>query len=413
MARGKGAVVIGATLFSGIGAPEVACREIDWRWAAEVEKFPSAVLGARHPSIHNLGDVTADDFTDRARSIAAPDILVFGSPCQSFSVAGKRLGLDDPRGNLALVALNIARALRPRWLVFENVPGLLSSDEGRDFGLFLRALEDSGYLGCWRVLDAQYFGLAQRRRRVFLVGHLGDWRPPAAVLFERQSLSRDPAPRREPGTAVAALTADGVGTCGADDNQAQAGHLIVAGVDDQLVAFGGNDTRGPIEVAPAVRAKGGSGHGDFESEAFVVSFKPAHYTRGKDGAPSDLYPPLSADADKGDQDPVVLAFSCKDHAADLGPVSPTLRAMGHGDSHANGGGQIAVTDGLRVRRITPREAERLQGFPDDYTLIDYRGKPAADGPRYKALGNSMAVPVMRWILTRVLDVDALLKSEAA
>ena len=189
----------GATLFSGIGAPEIAAPAIDWVWHAEIDLFPSAVM-AHHHGTPNLGDVTADDFIERAKQHGPIDILVAGSPCQSFSVAGKRLGLDDPRGNLALVTLGICRQLKPRWLVFENVPGLLTSGKGDDFAAFLDQMEKCGYSGGWRVLDAQYAGVAQRRRRVFVVGHLGDdWRPPAAVLFEPESLRWDTPPRRDAG----------------------------------------------------------------------------------------------------------------------------------------------------------------------------------------------------------------------
>lgn len=411
---------------SGIGSASVAWRPLGWRAAfhSEIEPFPRAVLSQHHGETPLHGDFT----TIREGDYDSIQLLVGGTPCQSFSVAGLRKGLDDDRGNLALEFLLLADRLRPRWIVWENVPGVLSSKGGRDFGSFVGALDELGYGFAWRSLDAQFFGLAQRRRRVFVVARLGDWRPPAAVLFERESLSGNPAPRREPGSAVAALTADGVGTSGADDNQSQAGHLIAIGFNGradpvpgdivgafdtdggtQCVAFGGNNTAGPIRVAPALNANRGCHNpGDFEAGALVVSFKPSHYTRGKDGAPAETFPPLSADADKGDQDPVVLAFSCKDYGGDLGPVSPPLRALNHDGSHANAGGQVAILDGLRVRRITPREAERLQGFPDDYTAVDYRGKPAADGPRYRALGNAMAVPVMRWIGERIQAVDEIL-----
>lgn len=186
-----------ATLFSGIGAPECASPHWDWRFAAEIDKFPAAIHAHHFPATPNLGDVTARDFVERARGCGSIDVPIFGSPCQSFSIAGKRLGLDDPRGNLALVALEIARQLRPRWLVFENVPGLLSSDGGRDYGRFLWLMEQCGYLGAWRILDAQFAGVPQRRRRIFFVGYLGDWRPPVAVLLERESLRRDSPPGRE------------------------------------------------------------------------------------------------------------------------------------------------------------------------------------------------------------------------
>jgi DNA (cytosine-5)-methyltransferase 1 len=168
---------------------------LDWRWCAEIDPFAGAVHAARFPGVPNLGDVNQIE----PDAVEPVELVVFGSPCQSFSVAGRRLGLDDPRGNLALVALRLVGKLRPRWLVFENVPGLLSSDEGRDFGAFLGLLGECGYGFAYRVLDAQHFGVPQRRRRVFVVGHFGNWRPAAAVLFEPESLRGDSAPRREKG----------------------------------------------------------------------------------------------------------------------------------------------------------------------------------------------------------------------
>ena len=185
----------GGTLFSGIGAPELAMPWVDWRWCAEIDPFASAVLAHHHPHSQNLGDVNEID----ADAVEPVDLVVFGSPCQSWSVAGKRRGLDDPRGNLALVALRLVSRIRPRWVVFENVPGLLSSDGGRDFGAFLRLLGECGYGFSYRILDAQHAGVPQRRRRVFVVGYLGDWRPPAAVLFEPESLRGDHPPRRAAG----------------------------------------------------------------------------------------------------------------------------------------------------------------------------------------------------------------------
>lgn len=434
-----------ATLFSGIGAPEVAMPGWRWPWHAEIEKFPSAVMAARHPNSINLGDVSAHDFTERAAEIAHPDIIVFGSPCQSYSVAGKRLGLDDPRGNLALVALGIVDRLKPGWFVFENVPGLLSSSEGRDFGIFLRTVDELGYRGGWASLDAQWFGVAQRRERLFFVGHSGDWRYPAAVLFEPEGLLGNHPPRRETGKAVAPTIASrptGGGGLGTDFD-----------CDDGLIAgYGGNRTSGPVEVATALQAHAGpAGRMDFASETFIAM--PIHSDAGRRNS-SALTPSPDAEGHVRLRDPGIgvgepgdpmytlsatqphaVAFSCKDYGADMQEgIAPTMRAMGHSGSHANAGGQLAVafnwqgggeqttlgydpksgiTGALHVgqtpaavirsgvRRLTPRECERLQGFPDDYTLIEYRKKPAADGPRYKALGNSMAVPVLRWILSRI------------
>jgi DNA (cytosine-5)-methyltransferase 1 len=406
--------MIAATLFSGIGAPEVAMPHWRWAWHAEIEKFPSAVMAARHPCSINLGDVSAHDFADWAAEIGRPDVLVFGSPCQSFSVAGKRLGLDDPRGNLALVALGIVDRLKPDWFVFENVPGLFSSfsgsehaarevhegsiggeadgEESRDLATFLALVHERRYSGAWASLDAQWFGVAQRRLRLFFVGHTRDWRGPAAVLLEPESLRGDHPPRRQAGQRPAPTFASrptGGGGLGTDFD-----------CDGGLIAS--------HEVAQPLLAKANSSH-RADAESYIAR--------------------------------ALTAFSSKDYGADLSvEIAPTMRAMGHSGSHANAGGQLAVAVALRgreggataelsdvpsalragggggdkahvltsqVRRLTPRECERLQGFPDDYTLITYRGKPAADGPRYKALGNSMAVPVIRWILDRIEKVSAL------
>jgi DNA (cytosine-5)-methyltransferase 1 len=185
---------------SGIEAASVAWRPLGWQAVAfaEIEKFPSAVLRHHYPDVENRGDMTRfPEWPD-----AAIDVLVGGTPCQSFSVAGLRKGLADLRGNLALTYLAVLDRYRPRWMVWENVPGALSVDDGRALGAFLGGLSELGYGWAYRSLDAQYFRLAQRRRRVFVVGHLGDWRRAAAVLFERASLSGHPAPRREAGQAA-------------------------------------------------------------------------------------------------------------------------------------------------------------------------------------------------------------------
>ena len=463
---------------SGIEAASVAWAPLGWRAHAfaEIEPFPCAVLAHHYPDTPNWGDMTKfEDWPD-----AAIDLLVGGTPCQSFSVAGLRKGLDDARGNLMLVYAAIARKYRPRWLVWENVPGVISSNEGRDFASLLGLLSGQrievpkggwqtagvvdGYARAyglaWRVLDAQFVrvdgyprAVPQRRRRVFVVGYLGDWRRAAAVLFERDSLSGDPAPRREAGKGVAptlAARTKGGGGLGTDFD-----------CDGGLIAFGGNNTSGPIDVATAQTAHGGSGRFDFESETFV-----AHALRGEG---------FDASEDgTGRGTPLVpICFSAKDHGADaMSDLSPTLRAGGHSQSHANAGVMPAIayrttgndgcyetgdvapclntgsdpnhtvlaydlrgreggaqfegpheTANIRaasggssrsyvqqqwlVRRLVPAECESLQGFPRGYTAIPYRGKPAADGPRYKALGNSYAVNVVRWIGRRITLVDEI------
>jgi DNA (cytosine-5)-methyltransferase 1 len=386
--------MIFGSVCSGIEAASAAWLPLGFTCSFMSEIDPSA----RAVLKHYYGDTPLHgDFTTiEAGQYAGIDILVGGTPCQSFSVAGLRGGLADARGNLALEYLRLADRLRPRWVVWENVPGVLSSAGGRDFGAFVGGLAELGYGWAYRVLDAQYFGLAQRRKRVFVVGCLGDWRRAASVLFEPASLRGDTAPRREPGERHAPTLARGSPSGGRT-------YGLDADTCDSLipVAFGGNNTSGPIDIATALTAHGGpNGRCDFESETFI-------------------------------------AFSCKDYGADAGHVAPTLRAMGAAGSHANAGGQLAVAiqgnmigradsagpagSGLSddvsftltktdihgvmhaggVRRLTPRECERLQGFPDDYTLIPYRGKPMAEGPRYRLLGNSMAVPVMAWIGRRI------------
>lgn len=375
---------------SGIEAASVAWHPLGWRasFLSEIEAFPRAVLSHHYPEVPLHGDFT----TIRAGEYEPIDLLVGGTPCQSFSVAGLRGGLDDDRGNLALEYLRLADRLRPRWLVWENVPGVLSSNGGRDFGAILGGMVELGYGFAYRVLDAQFLGVAQRRRRVFVVGYLGDWRRAAAVLFERHSLSGHPAPRREAGPSVAALTAQGVGTCGADDNQGQADAMS--------------------DCSPTLRA---GGHSKSHANAGVMPAV-AFALRGRDGG---AMPEIEGDGER------------------VG----ALRA-------ASGGSSRDYVAASAVRRLTPRECERLQGFPDDYTLIPYGAKAkaeskdelaaffertgqylretapgrlefdreafeaawpriAADGPRYKALGNSMAVPVMSWIGQRIAQVDAI------
>ena len=324
---------------SGVEAATAAWHPIGWKpqWFSEIEKFPSAVLEHHYPDVPNFGDMTQFKEWPIDRSI---DLLVGGTPCQSFSVAGLRKGLDDPRGNLMLTYLAIAAQYQPKWLVWENVPGVLSSQRGRDFGTFLGALGQLGYGFAYRVLDAQYFGVAQRRRRVFVVGYLGDWRRAASVLFERESLSGHPAPSREAGQE----TADTL-TVGAN----------------QYSGFNGEP------VAQCLTTRTGSAY-DPITETLPIAFGAQNSANQGDSVSTEVTPTL----DKS--------------------KTP------------------AVMDDLQVRRLTPTECERLQGFPDNFTQIPWRNKAAEDcpdGPRYKAMGNSMAVPVMRWIGERIQIVEKI------
>jgi len=406
---------------SGIEAASVAWNPLGWKAQAfsEIEPFPCAVLAHHYPTVPNHGDMTRfSEWPDHAI-----DLLCGGTPCQSFSVAGLRKGLDDPRGNLMLTFGAIAARYRPRWLVWENVPGVLSSNGGRDFGSFLGLLGHLGYGFAYRVLDAQFFGVAQRRRRVFVVGCLGDWRSAAAVLFERHSLSGHPAPSRRAIQEPAGTLAGGARKRGgfSYDDVPLAGTLTGLmkgdglGRTDQLLAYGGNNCGGPIDVAAGLNAKGGAGRMDFESETFI-----AHALRGEgfdaseDGTGRGT--PLVPVAFDTTQITSATNRSNPQRGDPCHPLAagahPPAIAMGTlGSSEAASG--PTVQQSTAVRRLTPRECERLQGFQDDYTAITVRGKPAADGPRYKALGNSWAVPNVRWIGRRIDLVDAISGSEAA
>jgi DNA (cytosine-5)-methyltransferase 1 len=457
---------------SGIEAATAAWHHMGWEPAffSEIEKFPRAVLEHRYPDVPLHGDFT----TIEDNQYGKIDLLVGGTPCQSFSVAGLRGGLDDDRGNLALEFCRLAQRERPRWIVWENVPGVLSSSGGRDFGSILGALAEIGYGLAYRVLDAQYFGVAQRRRRVFVVGYLGDWRCAAAVLFERHSLCGHPAPSREARQDAAGGTAPRASERGGRGGDGSAVGTLRTRRPGEGGVQGDFDHIVPV-VSPALNTQSGSHHApDTKAYVALATFNDdgtaRTLTARHDSSPCvDRGPDVVAftqntrdevryingngqitgalAASSGMKQTNYIAFSSKDYGADaMNDCSPTLRAGGHNGSHADAGVPPAVafkigagaqagsigfeeevsptltaTDsgtqrspGLlqhsAVRRLTPVECERLQGFPDNFTAIPW-GKKAAedcpDGPRHKALGNSMAVPVMRWIGERIQMVDDL------
>lgn len=440
-----------ATVCSGIDAPAVAWNPLRWQqmFCSEIEAFPCAVLKHHHPEVPNYGDMLKFEQWPQ-HSI---DVLIAGTPCQSFSVAGMRKGLHDPRGNLTLGFLGVVEKYHPDVLIWENVPGVLSDKTGA-FGAFLGGLGELRYGFAYAILDAQWFGVAQRRERVFVVGCAGgDWRRAAQILSIPESLRWHLAPSREKGKSIAPTIEGRAGRSGCN-NFATSGGLIpeVAGT------LGG------------VSQKGGFRTTDMDNTgAFVVAHGQSNAEIVSDGSPS-----LTCNHEA----PIV--FTCKDSGGDtLNDCSPTLRAGGHDTSHANAGvmpaiafqtriarngrgnmgdkvnalnaqsgrtgkgdaapcvaihqnqraevtindttgslnkgggkpgqGYPAVFQNYQVRRLTPIETERLQGFRDDYTRIPWRGKPAEqcpDGPRYKAIGNSMAVPVIRWIGQRIQKICA-------
>lgn len=383
--------MIFGSVCSGIEAASVAWHPIGFRarWFAEIAPFPSAVLAARWPDVRNLGD-----FTTIGAEHGPVDILVGGTPCQSFSVAGGRAGLDDPRGVLALEFVRLARRVGARWIVWENVPGALSSGGGQDIRDVVGAFVDAGYSVAWRVLDAQWFGVPQRRRRFFAVGYLGDWRPPFAVLFESPRMRRDPQSSRgsrSPSASGAHGVADRVVsnalTTRATRNDAEDTYALV-----------------PIPIQDATRGRrgiqNGIGIGSPGDVSFTLATRSTHAI-----AFHTTQDPISG--------PISMALSCEPghvgvvDRVSTGEITGSLTACGWKSRDSSGVANNLITSPTRPRRLTPREWERLQGFPDDYTAITYKRKPALDGPRYAAIGNSMAVPVMRWIGDRILFVDDL------
>lgn len=369
------------SLFSGIEAATVAWEPLGWEplLFSEIDEFPSSVLKARFPSVPNLGDITKINWKEAVRDFGRPDIVVGGSPCQSFSIAGSRTGLDGASG-LMWEYVRCVREVKPDWLLWENVPGALSSSHGEDFRCLLEALDALGYGLAWRVLDAQFFGVAQRRERVFLVGRLGDPDGPCRVLFEPESLRWDTPTSREKRKELALAARAGAGEGGGRDSAS-----VLAFDTTQVTSpqNGSNPQFGdPCHTLSAA------------AHVPVIAFNAgnANDVACAGAGPEGLCPTLRSSPSGTNQVPVI-AFS-RDVSGSRGGPSP--------DS-----GPSAVTDGYVVRRLMPVECERLQGFPDGWTRVPYRGKPAEecpDTPRYKALGNSMAVPVMRWIGERIQEV---------
>ena len=381
------------SVFSGIEAASVAWSPLGWEPLAfsEIEPFPSAVLAARFPDVPNLGDITKVDWSTYAGSA---DVVVGGSPCQSFSVAGNREGLAGASG-LMFEYIRAVRELRPRFFVWENVTGALSSEDGAAFGQLLSEMDDLGYGVAWRVLDAQFFGVAQRRRRVFLVGCLGDPERAAEILFEPDCLRWDHPSSGEKREELAEAAGAG------------------AGCDSQPVAF---------KYSAGAKAQSMPTYDDGTTPTLTADWHSpavAYAVRMRAGKPGGGKGPLIQTDVSGtlatgnDQTtfqpmPVICMSDGNAHAAIDNNPCGTLKVGGEPPIvvYADDETPMVLCDGLlwAVRRLMPVECERLQGFPDGWTDIPWRGKDSApDGPRYKALGNSMCTQVMRWIGERIAD----------
>jgi DNA (cytosine-5)-methyltransferase 1 len=351
---------------SGMEAASVAWHPLGFKPVAfsEIEPFPCAILKHRFPNTPNYGSLT--EYQSWPLEPGAIDLLVGGCPCQSFSVAGLRRGMQDPRGNLTLTYLGLVDKLKPRWVVYENVPGLLSSNGGRDFGSFVGALGQLGYGWAMRILDAQHFGVPQRRRRVFVVACLGDWRAPAEVLSLREGLRGYLETGNKKRKSPSADAGAGVEASGP------------IGVDFRHERFERDGTVGTIQ------SKSTGGYSLNYAPGVAIPYRKSK----RDCSTTDNETWVPADASN-----TLNNF-------DLGDTRTTHAVV-----------QPHIATPMAVRRLTPVECERLQGFPDNWSRISWKGKPedeCPDGPRYKACGNSMAVPCMFWIGSRIAAVNATL-----
>lgn len=399
------------SVFSGVEAASLAWEPLGWEPMAfsEIDEFPSAVLAHRFPDVPNLGDVTKVDWSAYR---GAADIVVGGSPCQSFSIAGGRTGLDGASG-LMWEYVRCVREVMPEWVLWENVRGALSSSHGEDFGCLLRALDDLGYGLAWRVLDAQFFGVAQRRERVFLVGRLGDVEGPCEVLFEPESLRWDTPPSRAKRQELAAGVGGRAEAAGFRWNVGGKTALSVGETSPTVVSseppavYIGGDHKASesIECAGTLPASSGG----FKPGAVIIMTDTQPHSMVSDEICGCLSSTMHKDP------PVTMKIRGGRPGGGKGPLLQTDMSA----TIATSNDQTlfdGMTGAYEVRKLTPRECERLMGMPDDWTKIPYRGKPAEecpDGPRYRAIGNSMAVSVMKWIGARIDAVERGLEPDEA
>ena len=411
---------------SGIEAATVAWKNLGWNplGFSEVDKFPSAVLKHHYPNVPNLGDMT----NYKEWNINEPvDLIIGGTPCQSFSISGLRKGLEDPRGNLALTYIGLLDHFKPKYFIWENVPGVLSSNKGKDFSSFIRAIQEIRYGFAYRTLDAQYFGVPQRRKRVFVVGcSSGDWRSAAEILFESESLSRDTEESRQKGKDT---TKETRGSSTTDNrwparisNTLDARYGDKMGLEDQHI-----NSDCPRFVPVSIQGNligrsekaGPNGVGASEDNTMYTLTKTdvhavVYEARAKDARYRDTEqtsPTMKARWENMTDTPIV--YEAQEPKIFQQNQRDEVRYIGEDGSIF---GSLSADSGARqtnyvhqksvIRRLTPVECERLQGFPCGYTEIPYDNRPhTPDGHRYKALGNSMAVPVVKWIGERVNGIN--------
>lgn len=382
------------SLFAGIGGFDAACDRAGIEVCAQAEKDRHclSVLSRHWPDVKRI-----DDVRRLKRRTFRPDLICGGFPCQDLSVAGRRAGLAGKRSGLWEEFARIIGLYSPAWVLIENVPGLLSSNKGRDMGTILGRLGELGYGFAYRVLDSQWFGLAQRRKRVFIVGCLGDARRACEVLFERESLPWHPAPSRETGERVAVPI--GSGTSGSGQRTTDLDGVNIIPIDMRQASRGvtmtNNRSGGSSGGAP------GTGIGKAGESCFTIA---------KSHTPAIMEcPPLSLALNQG---------GYFDGTAET-YVAHTLRSEGHNANSAGIGeagdpmhaldstGDATVARQSGIRRLTPTECERLQGFPDGHTawgIEDGRRVELSDSARYRCLGNAVSVPVVEWVLNRLVKV---------
>lgn len=383
------------SLFSGIGGFEIAMQRagIEVVASCEIDKKARQLLQARFPLTNHYEDVTklTGEQLKKDGYDGSNGIITAGFPCQDLSVAGLRKGLDGKRSGLFWEIIRIIDETHPQFVILENVPGLLSSKRGQDMGIVITALVDRGYGVCWRVLDSQNFGVPQRRRRVFIVASLGDHKGPVQILFEPESLPRNTQQSRSKRKKIT----DRTETSSAETSES-IDHVLF-----EATRIG--DPRFYKNICPTMAARWGTGGNNVPLLAFpmhggMIGRKLANGPSGS-GFKDANEPSFTLTSSSHSIHGVVVAQEINSFTgSSFGQYKKgvgTLRANG-GDL-GGGSENLVTTNG--VRRLTPIECERLQGFPDGWTA----GQP--DSARYKQLGNAVTVPVVEWIINRVVKLS--------